>query len=594
VEKPERIGRYQILECVGRGGMGTLFRGWDPVLDREVAIKVMRADFSADEGARDRFYREARAAARLQHRHIVTIFEFAEEDHTPYIVMEFLRGTNLAVRVAHDPPLSLEQKIEIVEQLCTGLHFAHAQGVVHRDVKPANIFVEPDGTVKLLDFGIARVMAASTLTRGGHILGSAYYMAPEQVSGAAIDGRADLFSAGVVLYELLSGVRPWEGGSPTAVMMRILSEPPPPLWQLQPHIPPALAATVDRALSKDPGKRHASGEQLASDLRGIREALAGGRTPAPPKGRRAIDVIAGTVRPALDRASRRVVAAIRDAGRVAWAAAGSLPIRRRWVIPAAGALLLGGLAAGALRWTAPSDPPAPGEPAVRGEPGAGGARTDIPLGSVTEPAPAPSVIRVESRPAGAAIAIDAAGTGLSTPADVSIEAGRPQRLRLTRAGYEPLEIEITDEQRARGVVTLELKRLVRAEAPPSAAPAQPAADVELERRVRQEAAGRQALAEAERHEAAGDLRAALARYQEARALGVAVEQADAALARLRGRMLNLGEDAFTRARQYDALGRTTEAIALYGRAVQLLPDDDDRRRVAANRIETLQATPRPR
>jgi serine/threonine-protein kinase len=138
-EVPGKFGRYEILERVGRGGMGVLYRGKDPVLDREVAIKVMSGDFTADETARSRFFREARAAARLQHRNIVTIYEFAEDEHgTPYIAMEFLRGQSLAARLPAQPPLTLVQKLDILVQLCTGLHYAHEQGIVHRDVKPAN------------------------------------------------------------------------------------------------------------------------------------------------------------------------------------------------------------------------------------------------------------------------------------------------------------------------------------------------------------------------------------------------------------------------------------------------------------------------
>ncbi|MFI5179217.1 MAG: serine/threonine-protein kinase, partial [Vicinamibacterales bacterium] len=218
---PEKIGRYQVLERVGRGGMGVLYRGIDPVLDREVAIKLMLADFSEDaEQLRPRFYREARAVAKLQHRNIVTIFEFAEEGQTPFIVMEFLKGTSLAARMAAEPPLTLDDKLDIVAQLAAGLSYAHEQGIVHRDVKPANIFLLEDSTVKLLDFGIAK-LTTSTLTRQGDMLGSASYMSPEQVMGSeSVDGRADVFSAGVVLYELIAGRKPFQGDGATAIVMK--------------------------------------------------------------------------------------------------------------------------------------------------------------------------------------------------------------------------------------------------------------------------------------------------------------------------------------------------------------------------------------
>src|SRR5258706_689277 len=213
---PTHIGRYQVLERVGHGGMGVLYRGFDPKLDREVAIKVMLTDFSEDaEAMRPRFYREAKAVAKLQHRNIVTVFEFVEDQSQPHILMEFLRGVSLAARMKAQPALMLDDKLDIVAQLCSGLGYAHSMGVVHRDVKPANVFLLEDGTVKLLDFGIAK-LTTSTLTRQGDVLGSASYMSPEQVAGSdSVDGRADVFSTGVVLYELLSGHKPFEGDSPT-------------------------------------------------------------------------------------------------------------------------------------------------------------------------------------------------------------------------------------------------------------------------------------------------------------------------------------------------------------------------------------------
>src|SRR5262245_2608383 len=252
----EKIGRYQILARVGKGGMGVLYRGIDPVLDREVAIKLMLTDFSEDaEQMRPRFYREARAAAKLQHRNIVTIFEFAEEGNTPYIVMEFLRGTSLAARIASPPAVTLADKLDVVAQLCAGLNYAHEQGVVHRDVKPANIFLLTDGTVKLLDFGIAKI-TTSTLTRQGDVLGSASYMSPEQVSGSeSVDGRADVWSTGVLLYELLAGQRPFVGDSPTVIIMRILHEDPPPITGVIPGLPAQLVTVVNKALAKDPAQR---------------------------------------------------------------------------------------------------------------------------------------------------------------------------------------------------------------------------------------------------------------------------------------------------------------------------------------------------
>jgi eukaryotic-like serine/threonine-protein kinase len=270
----EKIGRYQILARVGKGGMGVLYRGFDPVLDREVAIKLMLADFSEDaEQMRPRFYREARAAAKLQHRNIVTIFEFAEESNVPYIVMEFLRGTPLGARINTQPPLTIDDKLNIIAQLCDGLSYAHEQGVVHRDVKPDNVFLLEDGSIKLLDFGIAK-LTSSTLTRQGDVLGSASYMSPEQVSGGeSVDGRADIFSTGVVLYELLAGRKPFVADSPTAVILKILKEDPTPIETLVSDLPPDLVAAVMRALSKDPDQRFATADAFGRELQQIRKSL---------------------------------------------------------------------------------------------------------------------------------------------------------------------------------------------------------------------------------------------------------------------------------------------------------------------------------
>jgi serine/threonine-protein kinase len=271
---PDHIGRYQILERVGQGGMGVLYRGFDPKLDREVAIKVILTDFSEDaEQLRPRFYREAKATARLQHRNIVTVFEFAEDQNQPHIVMEFLRGIPLAKRMTSSPPLTLDDKLDVVAQLCAGLGYAHSQGVIHRDVKPANMFLLEDGTVKLLDFGIAK-LATSTLTKQGDVLGSPSYMSPEQVAGSdSVDGRADVWSTGVVLYELLAGRKPFEGETPTNVIVKILKEEPKPIESIVPTLPKQLVSAVHRALQKDPGKRIAKADELGRELQWIRKAL---------------------------------------------------------------------------------------------------------------------------------------------------------------------------------------------------------------------------------------------------------------------------------------------------------------------------------
>lgn len=272
------IGRYRILERIGRGGMGVLYRGIDPVLDREVAIKAMSTDFDSVENAaeaRARFFREAQAAANLQHRNIVTIFEFAEDEGTPYIVMEFLRGQTLAARMSAEQPLSLDQKLDVVSEVCAGLQFAHDHGVVHRDVRPENIWLLEDGTIKVVDFGIAKLLS-STLSRQGDVLGNANYMAPEQVFGGAIDGRADIFSVAVVLYELLAGRRPFAADSPTSTLMRVVREQPAPLDSIVGDLPAGVVAAVAKGLEKKPDDRYQAAGEFATDLQLLRLSLSGG------------------------------------------------------------------------------------------------------------------------------------------------------------------------------------------------------------------------------------------------------------------------------------------------------------------------------
>ena len=265
--EPRQIDRYQVLERVGRGGMGVVYRARDPVLDRDVAIKSLLVDFGADRDARARFQQEARAAARLQHPNIVTIYEFGEQDDSPYLIMEFLGGDDLEGLMRRDPPLSLKHRLDIVAQLCDGLAFAHDQGVVHRDIKPGNVRVLEDGSVKLLDFGLATVQRADAAA--GTLAGSAGYASPEQLSLEHVDGRADLFSVGVLAYELLTGRQPFTGDSPAAVAYQVLKEEPPSLRSVAPQLPKALEKVITRALQKKRDKRWSSAQELGDAFRAV-------------------------------------------------------------------------------------------------------------------------------------------------------------------------------------------------------------------------------------------------------------------------------------------------------------------------------------
>jgi serine/threonine-protein kinase len=199
----QKIGKYQVLERIGRGGMGTVFKAHDPVLDRSVALKVISPDIEVTDALRTRFFREAQACARLNHRNIITVYDLAEGDGHLFIVMELLEGEELKAIIGQRKPLSLEAKLGIMIQVCDGLAYAHQRGIVHRDIKPGNIFVLRDGSVKIVDFGIARIIDSdSDLTRKGLVMGTLRYMAPEQAQGI-VDQRCDVFSVGAVFYELL-------------------------------------------------------------------------------------------------------------------------------------------------------------------------------------------------------------------------------------------------------------------------------------------------------------------------------------------------------------------------------------------------------
>jgi serine/threonine-protein kinase len=267
---PAAIGRYQILDRIGQGGMGSLFLALDPMLERQLAIKLLRDD---NDELRERFAREARAVARLRHRNIVTIFDVGEQDGHPFIAMEYIQGQTLA-ELIRAGSLDTSRKLRLVEELCDGLGFAHKAGIVHRDVKPANVMVERDGPVKILDFGIARI-AESGMTQAGMLIGTLNYMSPEQVAGRVVDSRSDIFAVGAVLYELLSGRQAFPGGLQNGILNRILHEEPPPLRELLPSIDDEIVDVVERALAKDPQARYQDLAAMRRDLERVRQRSEG-------------------------------------------------------------------------------------------------------------------------------------------------------------------------------------------------------------------------------------------------------------------------------------------------------------------------------
>ena len=270
---PSRIGKYEIVSRVGRGAMGVVYHARDPLLERDVALKVMLPQIAGDPDQKGRFEREARAVAKIVHPNVLTVFDLGyHHDGSPYIAMELLKGQDLLHTMRHQPPLPLERKVDIVVQLLDGLACAHQAGIVHRDIKPANIFLTVDGTVKIMDFGVARFTMSST-TGTGAVMGTADYMSPEQVQGAKVDGRTDLWSAGCVLYQLLTGHRPFTGESLMTVFYKITHADPALELPAAPEYQ-ALAPIVLKSLARNADERYQTAAEFAADLRAFHKAHA--------------------------------------------------------------------------------------------------------------------------------------------------------------------------------------------------------------------------------------------------------------------------------------------------------------------------------
>jgi serine/threonine-protein kinase len=270
VEKP-MLGRYQIEKELGKGAMGVVYLGRDPKINRVVAIKTMALaqEFEADEliEVKERFFREAETAGRLNHQYIVTMYDAGEEHDLAYIAMEFLKGKDLVPYTKPGALLPLPLVMSIVARVAEALSYAHANQVVHRDIKPANVMYEPESDqVKVTDFGIARITDSSK-TKTGMVLGTPSYMSPEQLSGKKIDGRSDLFSLGVTLYQMACSQLPFTGDSMAQLMFKIANEVQPDIRTVNPQVPDCLAAIIERALCKDMAQRYQTGDEMAKDLR---------------------------------------------------------------------------------------------------------------------------------------------------------------------------------------------------------------------------------------------------------------------------------------------------------------------------------------
>src|SRR5690349_23057665 len=276
-----KAGRYEIVGELGRGAMGVVYKAVDPVIGRTVAVKTLRLSEEGTGLSRpellNRFQTEARAAGLLTHPNIVVVFDAGEEDGLYYITMELVEGKSLQALLDAGQAFPLPRVLRIMEQACSALQFAHDRHIVHRDIKPANLMLTADDTVKVTDFGTAKILQFGTVQQTAHVMGTPSYMSPEQVKGRVVDGRSDIFSHGVLLYEMITGEKPFPGQNITTVIYKIVNEEPVPPKQIDPSIHAGISAVVMKALAKEPEQRYQTCREMLEDLRNFRaQGVAGG------------------------------------------------------------------------------------------------------------------------------------------------------------------------------------------------------------------------------------------------------------------------------------------------------------------------------
>jgi serine/threonine-protein kinase len=474
-----RIGRYVVQGRIGRGGMGMVYRGLDEALEREVAVKTLNAEGTLDADSRRRFEVEARAAARLQHPNIVTVYELGEDRGLPFIAMELLPGADLEVLLRSGEDVPLAEKLDIVAQVCRGLAYAHERGIVHRDIKPSNVRLLEDGTAKIMDFGIAK-LGGTHLTKTGMMVGTVHYMSPEQVRGLPLDGRSDVFSVGVILHELLAGERPFRGEGATQVLYQIVhEEPPPPDLAPLGEVAPLLQSILSRALAKDVDSRYPGAAALGSDLAVALEEVQKSEVPTPalaeealaavrktqPRGHgeEAVDRLRGLVatypgflaarralRSALrQQATRREPAPVEPAGYPELEATfRAAPTRRAATREAPAGT--GDQPTVAISATATPGTPTPLVPTAPTRLGwVWGAVALLGIAAVAAvvllrggapPAPAGLRLSVRSQPVGASVLVDGRDTGVVTNGELVLPAPVPKQVVLTfrKAGHRDL------------------------------------------------------------------------------------------------------------------------------------------------------------
>lgn len=265
--------RYKIIEKVGGGGMADVYKAEDLVLGRTVALKILHKQYASDEGFLERFRREARAAAKLSHPNVVSIFDVGEENGVHFIVMEFVKGMTLKKLIQKDAPLSTEKVVHIAMQIAKAMEFAHEHEIIHRDIKPQNVIITDDGEIKVTDFGIARAGATSTMTRTGAVMGTAHYISPEQAQGSIVGPTTDVYSLGVVMYEMATGELPFRGENPVSVALKHINDTPMPPRSVFGDIPVSLEAVIMKSMAKNPNDRYRSAEAVREDLKRVIEGL---------------------------------------------------------------------------------------------------------------------------------------------------------------------------------------------------------------------------------------------------------------------------------------------------------------------------------
>jgi TonB family protein len=433
---PERFGRYEVEALIGEGSMGRVFRALDPLGRRAVAVKILKPEYLSKDTANDyiqRFRREARAAGSLAHPAIITIYDVGDD----FFVMELLEGLTLQERLREQGKLSIDQALAILGPVADAIDYAHARGTIHRDIKPGNIMVLPDGRPKLMDFGVAHI-ASTIVTAAGEFLGSPSYMAPEQIAESQASPRTDLFSLAVVAYEMLTGVRPFEGDSITAIIYRVVHEDPAPPTVRNVDLPPEFDDIFRRALAKDPSQRFPTARAFVTALeeRQVDIALP---PPAPPEPARAL------LEPLLDATHLVETHDLSGPPR---------PPVMRWsggarpALVAAAAATLAVLAVWALPRAAPVAPPV---------------------------VSAHAGLAVETEPAGAAVLLDGARVGFS-PLRLSGLPPGAHTVRVVLEGYAPAELSLELTAGARAPLRFNLQKLVVRVSPPpeSPGPAKPA------------------------------------------------------------------------------------------------------------------------